>query len=198
MTILAASPIESSSVTLGKKVVMNKFRSVSELSHSPTATTCSECPTLRIPKTQLCSLAPMPPTFCPQGLTVGSCERNLSILGTVAVWGRHNSSYGVGEPPSQTPAHTLPRVPEITSPTPRLTGSLRVSLPAFACGRERFCEESGGRLGPVTIKEPHTPKAQRIFQNCDETPRVGSGNTGQYMCGDWTYHLCVLSRDVPL
>ena len=37
MTILASSPIESSCVTLGKKVVMNKFRSVSEVSHSPTS-----------------------------------------------------------------------------------------------------------------------------------------------------------------
>ena len=45
----------------GKKVVMNKFRSVSEVSHSPTATTCSECPTLRIPKTQLCPSVPIPP-----------------------------------------------------------------------------------------------------------------------------------------
>ena len=60
-TLLTPSPVESSSVTLGKKVVMNKFRSVSEVSHSPTATTCSECPAQRIPKTQLGPSVPIPP-----------------------------------------------------------------------------------------------------------------------------------------
>ena len=112
-------------------------------------------------------LGPYTPNFCLQGLTIRSCERHIKAMGTVAVWGRHNSSYGVGEPPSQTPAHTLPRVPEITSPTPRLTGSLRVSLPASACGKETFCEKSGRRLGPMILKEPHTHEAQGRFQNCD-------------------------------
>ena len=45
----------------GKKVVMNKLGSVSEVSHSATATTCSECPAQRIPKTQLCPSVPIPP-----------------------------------------------------------------------------------------------------------------------------------------
>ena len=84
----------------GKKVVMNNLGSVSEVSHSATATTCSECPAQRILKSQLCSSVPMPPTLYPQGLTLRSRERHIRTLGTVAAWGRHNSRVtGWGSPP---------------------------------------------------------------------------------------------------
>ena len=82
----------------GNKVIVNKFRSVSEVPQSPTSR--SECPAQSIPKTQLCPSVPMSPISCLQGLTLRTCERHIRALGTVAAWGRHNSRVtGWGSPP---------------------------------------------------------------------------------------------------
>ena len=58
MTVLAPTPIESSSVTLERKLSRINSSQSQKCHIPPQPTACSEYPTLRIPKTQLCPTLP--------------------------------------------------------------------------------------------------------------------------------------------